>query len=87
MAGISQTSVVRLMKSDLKKFPYKIQTAQRLSEDAMARRLFFASDLCELIDTQQIDIKKIIFSDKAYFWLDGYVNRQNFRIWGTEKPE
>ena len=28
--------------------------------------------------------KKIIFSDGAY--LGGYVNKQNYRIWGTENP-
>ena len=30
--------------------------------------------------------KNIIFSDEAHFDLGGYVNKQNFRIWGTEKP-
>ena len=28
--------------------------------------------------------KKIIFSDEAHFDLGGYVNKQNYRIWGTE---
>ena len=28
--------------------------------------------------------KKIIFSDEADFDLGGYVNKQNYRIWGTE---
>ena len=30
--------------------------------------------------------KKIIFSDEAHFDLGGYINKQNCRIWGTEKP-
>ena len=30
--------------------------------------------------------KKIIFSDEAHFDLGGYVNKQNYRIWGTENP-
>ena len=30
--------------------------------------------------------KKIIFSDEAHFDLGGYVNNQNYRIWGTQNP-
>lgn len=29
---------------------------------------------------------KTILSDKANFHLDGFVNHQNFRFWGSEKP-
>ena len=28
--------------------------------------------------------RKIIFSDEAHFDLGGFVNKQNYRIWGTE---
>ena len=31
--------------------------------------------------------KKIIFLDEAHLDLDGYVNKQNCRIWGTENPD
>ena len=30
--------------------------------------------------------KKIIFLDEAHFDLGGYVNKQNYHIWGTENP-
>lgn len=33
-----------------------------------------------------IPLEKIIFSDEAHFRLDGYVNKQNFRFWGTKNP-
>ena len=38
------------------------------------------------IDLQKMPIlaKKIIFSDEAHFDLGGYVNKQNWRIWGIE---
>ena len=31
-------------------------------------------------------VKKIIFPDEAHIDLGGYVNKQNYRIWGTEDP-
>ncbi|GFT21749.1 uncharacterized protein TNCV_2969981 [Trichonephila clavipes] len=30
--------------------------------------------------------KRILFSDEAYFWLNGYVNKQNCRIWSEANP-
>ena len=40
------------------------------------------------IDLQKMPMltKEIIFSDEARFGLCGYVNKQNYRIWGTENP-
>jgi len=34
----------------------------------------------------QILLKKIIFSDEAHFWMNGYVNKQNCRIWDDTNP-
>lgn len=28
-----------------------------------------------------------MLSDEAHFWLNGYVNKQNCRIWDEEQPE
>ncbi|GFX93786.1 hypothetical protein TNCV_1589621 [Trichonephila clavipes] len=30
--------------------------------------------------------KRILFSDEAHFWLNGYVNKQNGRIWSEANP-
>ncbi|GFX56436.1 transposable element Tc3 transposase [Trichonephila clavipes] len=30
--------------------------------------------------------KRILFSDEAHFWLNGYVNKQNCRIWSETNP-
>ncbi|GFU67605.1 hypothetical protein TNCV_1643541 [Trichonephila clavipes] len=35
-------------------------------------------DLCPL---------RILFSDEAHFWLNGYVNKQNCRIWSEADPQ
>ncbi|GFV18392.1 uncharacterized protein TNCV_2332081 [Trichonephila clavipes] len=31
--------------------------------------------------------KRILFSDKSHFWLNGYVNKQNCRIWKEANPQ
>ncbi|GFW19619.1 DUF4817 domain-containing protein [Trichonephila clavipes] len=31
--------------------------------------------------------KRILFSDEAHFWLNGYVNKQNCRIWSEANPQ
>ncbi|GFY03974.1 uncharacterized protein TNCV_1197531 [Trichonephila clavipes] len=31
--------------------------------------------------------KRILFSDEAHFWLNGYVNKQSCRIWNETNPQ
>ncbi|GFX29549.1 hypothetical protein TNCV_4776211 [Trichonephila clavipes] len=31
--------------------------------------------------------KRILFSDELHFWLNGYVNKQNCRIWSEANPQ
>ncbi|GFU12975.1 transposable element Tc3 transposase [Trichonephila clavipes] len=31
--------------------------------------------------------KQILFSDEVHFWLNGYVNKQNCRIWSEANPQ
>ncbi|GFV15911.1 uncharacterized protein TNCV_988941 [Trichonephila clavipes] len=31
--------------------------------------------------------KRILFSDEAHFWLNGYVNKHNCRIWSEANPQ
>lgn len=65
---------------------YKIHlTQQLLPTDHRQRREFVRW----VMEQQEVDIDfpdKIIFSDEAHFHLDGFVNKQNCRIWGTENP-
>jgi histone-lysine N-methyltransferase SETMAR len=87
--GISQPSAWRIMRQELKLYPYKIQLQQRLNEVGVARRLNFANLMLEKIDRggiDEIDMNKIWMSDEAHFDLTGYVNKQNWRHLGTENP-
>ncbi|GFW49256.1 uncharacterized protein TNCV_3057661 [Trichonephila clavipes] len=41
-----------------------------------------AFKLCNFISKIMVDFhKRILFSDEAHFWLNGYVNKHNCRIW------
>ncbi|GFT87381.1 hypothetical protein TNCV_413701 [Trichonephila clavipes] len=31
--------------------------------------------------------KRILLSDEAHFWLNGYVNKQNCRLWSEANPQ
>ncbi|GFX97731.1 uncharacterized protein TNCV_3066181 [Trichonephila clavipes] len=31
--------------------------------------------------------KRILFSDEAHFWLNGYVNKQNCHVWSEANPQ
>ena len=85
--GISRSSLRNIMKLDIGLFPYKIQLFHRLTDEDIARRMVFAQQMEDLIRENQIEIDKIWFSDEAHFQLDGYVNKQNYRFWGTENPQ
>ncbi|GFR07922.1 t-complex protein 1 subunit delta [Trichonephila clavata] len=86
MLRIKRTSLQRIMK-ELELSPYKIQVTQPLNEDHTQRRSEFAQLMLEKLQTGEIDVKKIWFSDEAYFTLDGHLNKQNYRYWGRERPE
>ncbi|GFW58067.1 hypothetical protein TNCV_2742131 [Trichonephila clavipes] len=51
-------------------------------------RLNNAFKLCNFIPKIMVDFhKRILFSDEAHFWLNGYVNKQNCRIWSEANPQ
>ena len=52
----------------------------------MEARVKFYKTITEMFESGEIDENKIVFSDEAHFWLNGYVNKQNYRFWGTENP-
>ncbi|GFU05001.1 hypothetical protein TNCV_1290941 [Trichonephila clavipes] len=47
-----------------------------------------AFKLCNFISKTMVDFhKRLLFGDEAHFWLKGYVNKQNCRIWSEANPQ
>lgn len=66
--------------------PYKITVHQLLTEDAKVRRKEFCNTMTQMFENEELSEKAIIFSDEAHFFINGYVNKQNYRFWGSENP-
>lgn len=84
--NIYSSSLQRILTKDLHLHPYKVQLSQELKHTDHAQRREFVE---WILEQQQVDANfshKIIFSDEAHFHLDGFVNRRNCRIWGSENP-
>ena len=78
----SKSSVHRMLRFDLKLFPYTLSIMQHLKETDIESRLLFAQWMKGHADITYL----IWFSDEAHFYLNAQVNKQNFRYWGSEKP-
>ncbi|GFV17263.1 putative DD41D transposase [Trichonephila clavipes] len=54
--------------------------------DHQARRRFVEWAQNEIADVPDFH-KRILFSEEAHFWLNGYGNKQNCRIWSEANPQ
>lgn len=83
--GMSQSSLRRIL-TRLNLFPYKIQLVQQLKPPDFVQRLQYAVRFQDIARGDPEFIHKLIMSDEAHFHLNGFINKQNCRIWGTENP-
>ena len=82
---ISQSTICRILKKDLKLKPYKIQLTQQLLPNDHHQRLEYSESFLRLCEDVTF-FENIIFSDEAHFQLTGHVNGHNSRIWIDENP-
>ena len=83
---MSRRSLPKLLR-ELHLFPYKIQVVQALQPTDLQSRLAYAVHIQQLAREQNEFIHKLIMSDEAHFQLNGFLNKQNCRIWAFENPK
>ncbi|GFV35632.1 DUF4817 domain-containing protein [Trichonephila clavipes] len=75
--GCSQSSVVSSSQHNLVALHFKYDQARRRFVEWAQNEIAVVPDFH----------KRILFSDEAHFWLNGYVNKQNCRIWSEANPQ
>ncbi|CAK9811660.1 Transposable element Tc3 transposase [Anthophora quadrimaculata] len=81
---LSYGTTWRILHRDLNLHAYKIQLTQELKPQDHSMCRNFANWALEKLQVDDSFGRKIILSDEAHFFLNGFVNKQNCRIWGTE---
>ncbi|GFV51711.1 DUF4817 domain-containing protein [Trichonephila clavipes] len=77
----------KILRKDLGLRAYKIQLVQELKpNDHQAKRRFVEWAQNEIAVVPDFH-KRILCSDEAHFWLNGYVNKQNCHIWSEANPQ
>lgn len=84
---IKKESVRTILKNELKLYPYKVQVVQQIYENNIKKRLEFCKTMIQKLENDPQLLNRIWFTDESHFHKDGHCNKQNYRIWGTEKPE
>lgn len=84
--GMSRSSVRRILKKNLHMIPYKVQMVQELLPHDFQQRLTYALELQQMSREHDGFMHNLIMSDEAHFHLNGFINKQNCRFWGTENP-
>ncbi|GFV00423.1 integrase catalytic domain-containing protein [Trichonephila clavipes] len=98
IAGCSQRDTPD-WTAGVKKF--KLALLSKMATDLTAVKWFILSLVWQFIKTiikqgewaqNEIAVvpdfhKRILFSDEVHFWLNGYVNKQNCRIWSEANPQ
>jgi hypothetical protein len=85
--GLVWVTLRRGLHDDLKLFPYKIQIKQLLNDVDKQSRLDMCHWFNDMMEAEGNLIADVWFTDEAHFHLSGVANRQDYRYWGSEKPE
>ncbi|KAG5885663.1 hypothetical protein JTB14_037511 [Gonioctena quinquepunctata] len=85
--GLSCATTRRILRKDLGLKAYKIQLVEELKPQDLPKHRVFSIWALEKSHEDPLFHRKILFSDEAHFWLNGYVNKQTCWICGDTQPD
>ena len=77
---------MRVIRSDLKLFPCKVQIPEAQSQAGKNQRCYFCQSVSEQIENNRRLYGILLFSDEARFQVNGHVTKQNIRFWAAAQP-
>jgi len=84
--AIPTSTVYKILTRELSLYPYKYSLVQTLSSAAITSRLLFCQEFIKKMENDVDYLERILFTDECNFYVNGFVNKQNVRFWGSEKP-
>jgi hypothetical protein len=84
--GVPKTKIQNVLHNRLRLHAYKIQRRHEIKVTDCPKRVEFANFMFSEIDDKEGYLQLIMFADEATFHINGYVNRYNCRIWGSQEP-
>ncbi len=83
---VCSSTARNVVRKELMLYPYKLQMSTALTEHYKISMFNFARNCRTELRNDAGYLERIIFSDECKFSVSGKVNKQNCRIWGTERP-
>ncbi|GFX13180.1 uncharacterized protein TNCV_2989441 [Trichonephila clavipes] len=87
-------STIRMVNGDMQQTLIIVHGVLRLQYNLVVLHFKYDQARRRFVEWAQNEIavvpdfnKRILFSDEAHFWLNGYVNKQNCRIWSEANPQ
>ena len=66
---------------------FKIQLVEEFKPNHLLQRRIFDEWAFSKFVEDPLFYRKIVFSDEAHLWPNGYVSKQNCRFWSEDQPE
>lgn len=85
--AMAPTTLLRVMRKDLKLFPFRISTHHVLQQQDKEKRIEMCNWLNEKLEQSPMWLNHVWFSDEAHFHLNGAVNNHNNVFWGQTSPD
>lgn len=84
--GLSQTTIQRILRQDLKLYPYLITRRHGLKTTDYPIRVQFADWFLAQHNSDDDFVNNIWWTDESHIHLNGYVNSHNAIHWGSQRP-